>query len=167
MKKIITTIVAIAFACATTFAETPEQVQKGSILIEADVTDMNLKVTNGVVFSFQGTGGYFIIDRLAGLGSIGLTAQSGWTEFRFSLGGRYYPFDFWKGSLFGDFSFNLRTGSGGGASQTIFGITTRVGYALFLNRHVSVEPLMYLYIPFKKNVGGVALGFGAAISIYL
>ncbi|MDR0294835.1 MAG: hypothetical protein LBH91_01400 [Prevotellaceae bacterium] len=166
MRKIIITIVAAIFACAA-FAETPEQIQKGSILIETQFTDMNLKLTNGVVFGFHATGGYFIIDKLAGLASIGLDAMSGSTRFSFSLGGRYYPLKLGPGTLFGDLSFGLSTQSGGDSSLTIFGVETRAGYALFLNRNVSVEPLMYLQIPFKKNVGGVALGFGAAISIYL
>jgi|GEM_PF-1825058 len=174
MKKFFITIVAATFAFAA-FAETPEQIQKGSILIEtvvigetigADNTSMGLRFTNGVAFGFSGTGGYFIMDKLAGLGKIGLSAQSGWTQFNFSLGGRYYPLTLWKGSLFGDFLFNLATGGGNGRSETVVGITINAGYAFFLNRHVSVEPLMYLDIPFKKG-HKVNLGIGAAISIYL
>ena len=165
MKKIITIVVAAAFACAT-FAQTPEQLQKGSILIETTTSQMNLKFTNGVTFGFGVTGGYFIMDKLAGLGTIGLNAQSGWTEFNFALGGRYYFLPLWKGSLFGDFLFNLRTGSGGGNSNTVVGIGINAGYAYFLNRHVSIEPLMWLDIPFKEG-HKVNFGIGAGISIYL
>jgi len=163
MKKIIITIVALTFACATTFAETPEQIQKGSILIETVATSMNLKLTNGVVFGLNGAGGYFIIDKLAGLTGISLNAADGGTVFEFSLGGRYYPLTLWKGSLFGDFLFNLHTQKG----STYVGIGINAGYAFFLNRNVSVEPLLYLNVPFKKGVGGVAFGLAAAIAIYL
>jgi len=161
MKKFFITIVAATFAFAA-LAETPEQIQKGSILIETVATSMNLKLTNGVVFGLNGTGGYFIMDKLAGLAGIRLNAAEG-TVFEFSLGGRYYPLTLWKGSLFGDFLFNLHTQKG----LTYVGIGINAGYAFFLNRNVSVEPVMYLDIPFKKGVGGVAFGIGAAIAIYL
>ena len=165
MKKIIITIVAATFAFAA-FAETPEQIQKGSILIETSTTTMDLRFTNGVAFGFNVAGGYFIMDKLAGLGVIGLNATSGNTTFNFSLGGRYYPLTLGPGSLFGDFLFNLRTGGPSGATETVVGIGINAGYAFFLNKHVSIDPLMWLDIPFSKGTR-VNLGIGAAITVYL
>ena len=171
MKKIIITIVAATFVCAT-FAQTPEQLQQGSIGIQTSITNMNLKFTNGVDFGFNVAGGYLIMDKLAGLAVIGLNAiagqqgEEGITIFNFSLGGRYYPLMLGPGSLFGDFLFNLSTGGPSGATRTIVGIGINAGYAFFLNRHVSIDPLMWLDIPFSKGTR-VNLGIGAAITVYL
>jgi len=161
MKKFIITIVAATFACAA-FAQTSEQLKKGSILIHASSTSMDFKFTNGTTFGINAAGGYFIMDKLAVIGGIGTQVMDGGTMFTIGAGARYYFLPLGEGALFGSGKFNLSTGGG----QTIFGIGLEGGYAFFLNRYISIEPLLYLNIPFKEGAK-VDVGIGAGISLYL
>jgi len=174
MKRIIITIVAATFAC-TTFAQVPEQLKKGRILINANSTEANIRFTHGVSLNINGTGGYFVMDKLAIGGNLGLDVVStevwdGWggsrnqsnTTFNLGVGARYHFLEGKKGSLFTTGLFNIAVGSG----DPVFGMALQGGYAFFLNRYVSVEPVMGLILPFKKGAG-VDFVIGAGISLYL
>jgi hypothetical protein len=174
MKKIIFTIVATMLVC-TTFAQVPVQLKKGNILIETSSTEVNIRFTNGVSLNIGGQGGYFVMDNLMIGGILGLNVQSqqisdGWggastqtsTSFDFGAGARYYFLASDMGALFASGLFKVTVGSG----DAIFGVAFNVGYAFFLNKYISIEPLMWLDLPFAKGTN-VNFGIGAGISLYL
>ena len=174
MKKIIFTIVAVTFAC-TTFAQVPVQLEKGNIFIETQSTGVGIRFTNGVSLNIGGTGGYFVMDKLMiggvlGLNVISQQTQDGWgnsstqtsTSFDFGAGARYYFLANSTGGLFATGLLKITVGSG----DAIFGVAFNGGYAFFLNKYISIEPLMWLDLPFAKGTR-VNFGIGAGISLYL
>ncbi|MDR1348707.1 MAG: hypothetical protein LBJ63_09860 [Prevotellaceae bacterium] len=179
MKKLMITMVAACLAC-TAFAQVPEQLQKGNILIETDATNVGIRFTNGVSMEIAGTGGYFIADKFLIGGTLGLnvvstesTAVGDWgeaigggssttTTFDIGAGVRYYFLTNQRGGLFATGMFNVTVGSG----DPVFGVRFNGGYAFFINKYISVEPLMLLTLPFSKG-SNVDFGIGAGISIYL
>jgi hypothetical protein len=177
MKKLIIILVAACFA-NTTYAQVPEQLKKGKILIQTDATSVGIRFTNGVSMNIQGTGGYFVMDKLAIGGGIGLNVESvestgfdGWgqttstttsTTFNLGAGARYYFLANSKGGLFASGMFQVAVGSG----DPVFGVNFNGGYAFFLNKYISIEPLMVLDLPFSKG-SNVNFSIGAGISIYL
>lgn len=174
MKKIIVTVVAVMFASAT-FAQVPEQLRQGNILIETSATNIGIRFTNGVSLNINGTGGYFVIDNLVIGGNIGLNVVSqkiedGWggsstqtnTSFNLGAGARYYFLTNDRGGLFASGLFNVTVGSG----DPVFGVTFNGGYAFFVNRYISIEPALILDLPFAKG-SSVNFGIGAGISLYL
>ncbi|MDR1199783.1 MAG: hypothetical protein LBK94_12370 [Prevotellaceae bacterium] len=179
MKKLIVILAAACFI-GTAFAQVPEQLQKGNILIETDATNVGIIFTNGVSMNISGTGGYFIADKLVIGGGIGLAVVStesaavgDWgevtggrstttTTFNIGAGVRYYFLANQRGGLFATGMFNVAVGSG----DPVFGVKFNGGYAFFINRYLSIEPLMLLNLPFSKG-SNVDFGIGAGISIYL
>jgi hypothetical protein len=172
--QVIITIVAAMFA-STTFAQVPEQLKKGNILIETSLTNVNIRFTNGVSLNIGGQGGYFVMDNLAIVGGLGLSVISqptgdGWggtsnqttTTFELGAGARYYFLANSTGGLFAAGGFKVTVGSG----DAIFGLLLNGGYAFFINKYISIEPMMILDLPFAK---GTSVNFliGAGISIYL
>jgi hypothetical protein len=178
MRKILIIMVAALFSYAAV-AQVPEQLKQGSILIETEATGVNIKFTNGVGLNINATGGYFVIDKLAIGGGIGLgvvsqevanfddwggtgTSTSSTTTFNFGAGARYYFLSNAKGGLFATGMFNITVGSG----DAVFGLNFNGGYSFFINKYISIEPLMYINLPFAKGTS-VDFGIGAGISIYL
>ena len=174
MKKFFTIMIIAMFASAA-FAQVPEQLKKGTIAFQADVTNIDLRLTNGVSLNLGGLGQYFIMDKLGLVGGIGLnvdsneqvgafgeTTTSSTTTFDLAFGARYYFLESKKGSLFATAGFKLATGAG----DTQFGFLLNGGYSFFLNRHISIEPLVSLDLPFSKG-SNVNFNIGAGISIYL
>ncbi|MDR1056677.1 MAG: hypothetical protein LBL90_12845 [Prevotellaceae bacterium] len=174
MKKLMITLVAACIAC-TIFAQVPEQLRKGNILIETDATNVGIRFTNGVSMEISGAGGYFITDKLVIAGGIGLdvisTESGNWdgtsstqtnTTFDIGAGVRYYFLANQRGGLFATGMFSVVVGSG----DPVFGVRFNGGYAFFINRYLSIEPLMQLDLPFSKGTK-VNFGIGAGISIYL
>jgi hypothetical protein len=177
MKKLIIILVAACIA-NTTFAQVPEQLKKGNILIATDASSVGIRFTNGVSMDISGTGGYFVMDKLAISGGIGLnvvstetagiggfgevtTSTTTSTTFNLGAGVRYYFLSNAKGGLFATGLFQVAVGSG----DPVFGVNFNGGYAFFLNKYISIEPLMVIDLPFSKGAD-VNFGIGAGISIY-
>ncbi|MDR1553842.1 MAG: hypothetical protein LBS69_10330 [Prevotellaceae bacterium] len=175
MKKLMITLVAAFIAC-TAFAQVPEQLQKGNILIAADGTSVGIRFTNGVALNINGTGGYFVADKLAIAGGIGLNVASTesvageWgetssstttTTFDIGAGVRYYFLANSRGGLFATAMFKVTVGSG----DPVFGVNFNGGYAFFINKNISIEPLMIIDLPFSKGAD-VNFGIGAGFSLY-
>jgi len=143
----------------------------------------NSNITNDM-FTLTPQAGYFVIDNLAvGLdASFGLgksTTSSGTTKYTYILAGpfvRYYlkPGIFFQGEYqFGSEKYTIsfppylnQTGT-----ETLSAWALSLGYALFLNEHVAIEPMVSYKSSIAKETdykgtnAGIAIGVG--LQIYL
>lgn len=161
MKKVIFTLVAlVSFSAAFAQFEAGRKLVGGNFgfgfstaKIERD--NATTTVGKGSEFTFTPQFGYFVIDNLALGAGIGLSTSSFKedgssdkrtdTEVTFSPFARYYfgPGVFVHGGI--DVGSNKVKYSGdfsGEEKESIFGGNIGVGYAIFLNDHVAIEPMV-------------------------
>lgn len=162
----------LAMGLSTTLSA---QLQQGTILAagsisftsESNSENDDYSETN---FSLMPRAGYFITDNIAAGASILFSSssfestgvESDVSAFGFGPFLRYYL----ESGLYGEVAFDyVSTTFNDNDAVTGTWITPRVGYAAFLNDHVSVEPSIFYSIgggDLYENLGrfGIAIGFG-------
>ena len=150
MKKLLLTA-AVVFALTTVNAQT----EKGSILIETNISNQMVGTTSFSLSSFDGEtayslgmdGGYFIMDDLAikvGLGYSDISSNDT-SVFSYRLGAKYYlmskiPLTLdYTGATIKDYDEN----------PSWLGVGA--GYAIFLGSNVSVEPGLRYNLTMNDN----------------
>ncbi len=151
------------------------QLQEGTILASGAISftsqsNSDVDDFSRTVFSLTPSAGYFITDNLAGGTSV--TFRSSSTESpgfesdatTFGVGPflRYYL----ESGLYAELALNFESQTSND-NDAVTGtlLTPRLGYAAFLNDHVSVEPSLFYSIgggDLYENIGifGIAIGFG-------
>lgn len=143
----------LLFSSLFLFSSLTAQTQKGSLMVGGNVgfSSQSQKDVDGSLNTLHiaPMAGYFFADRIAGGVRVDFTsvkfseADDGSTYFNFGPFLRYYT----TMGIFGELAYQLN-------SQTILDndsesgsyLTPRVGYAAFLNDHVSIEPSVYYAI---------------------
>ncbi len=160
MKKVIFVMLAAFLFTANTMAQHP--INKGDFFVNASLSNFDLSFGDGTSFKMASYGGYFLIDKLALIGGIGLDTRKDYTSFDFSAGVRYYFLEQTKGSFFTSGTLDLTKVTDIDATV---GMKFNLGYAFFIVPNVSLEPLINLWIPFSSDYD-VTFSIAGGISVY-
>ena len=152
-------VLALSFIAATgAFAQDP--IEQGAWVFSGN-TNLGINSysqtggSSNSVFNIGLKGGYFFMDNLAGGLLFDLVSSSGSSVTGIGVFGRYYV----NGKIF--LGAGFKSTSSSGASST--SIPLEVGYAIFLNNTIAIEPA-FNYTSFD---GGSILGLNIAFSVYL
>ncbi len=168
MKKVLLMMIAIVLTAGTAMAQIPTE--RGNAFVNAHTSDFNLSFGNGTRFSLGANAGYFVFNNFAVLGGLGVSAtkykENGiefkTNSFNVNVGARFYFAEQNNGKFFASGLFGVDKAKGRDATASL---TFNAGYALFLNEHVALEPLVNLWIPFSDGYD-VRFSLGAGISVY-
>lgn len=159
MKKLLIVLAAFALSsCAYA------QISKGTIMLAGsssfDFTSNNEDAGDFSQIDLDVKGGYFIMDNLALGLNLGYSKNSELDDAltTFGLFGRYYV----NGKILVGLGFNSSKFGDVSFSE----IPIEVGYALFLNDAVALEPALN-YTMFGGDAEGAAFGFRIGISVFL
>lgn len=136
MKKVLMTLVVATLCSVSAFA----QFEKGKWYGNASVTNMGLSYSerDDLRFGFGLSGGYMVEDNFMMLAECGLDySHSRWNSLYVGAKGRYYMEQ--NGVFFGAGVKWMHEYKSVNDVQ----LTPEVGYCFFLNRHVTVEPVVY------------------------
>ncbi len=143
------------------------QFEQGKKYISASFSGLDLGYNGSSEFNvgLQLKGGYFLADNLAVVGTVGYNHVGGDddTPDRFSLGaqGRYYILQ--NGIYLGVGATYKH------ANHNYNDIlpSVEIGYAFFINRHVTIEPAVYYEQSFKDHSKYSNVGLRLGLGVYL
>jgi hypothetical protein len=160
MKKLLL-ITLIAFV---TTSDLRAQTEKGNVMVGGEV--LLLAQSGNTTFSASPNIGYFFLNDFAGGAELNLITGGGYTNWGIGPYLRGYFAGNPTGKLFAQLGLAL-TGSsyGSGTSQSSAGLSGRLGYAAFLNKHVALE-FAGRILTGGKNVKAI-YGLGAGFQIHL
>ena len=158
MKKIAFILVALMMSVAAN-----AQFEKGKAYIGASLTNLDLSY-NGLReghFGLGGKMGYMVADDLLLTGQVAYEKQKDVPyQLSFGVGGRYYIV---QNGLYVGLSGNYKHSEG--YSDVLPSV--QLGYALFLNGSVTVEPEIYYEQSFKNHKDYSTVGLRLGIGVYL
>ncbi len=157
-------IIAVLLTAGTAMAQIPTE--KGNAFINANTSDFTLSFGNGALFNIGADAGYFIFNNFAVMGGLSFMAFKDGdyktNSFGINAGARFYFLEQSRGKFFASGLFGVDKIKGVDATVSL---TFNAGYAFFLTEHVSLEPLVNLWIPFADGYD-VRFSLGAGISVY-
>jgi hypothetical protein len=135
-----------------------QNVSKGVILAGGNA-GFNVVRANGnseVLFTLNPTAGIFIINGLALGANMNLTLADNLTQFGFGPFARYYV----APNIFAQSGFGFSSLKIGNfdANTSLYG-NIGMGYSIFLNNHVALEPILNFQFGEAQDVFGVNIGF--------
>jgi hypothetical protein len=166
MRKQLLTLLAVII-CLSASA----QINQGAVMISAqsnlNFTSTDSDGSSSEVFALKAAVGYFVAENFAIGPVLSYEKEGDYTTTGFGLLARYYV----NGKLFfgaGYMSNRVKIdfGSYGDAKVTLNAIPLEVGYAVFLNPNVSLEPSVG-YTIFSGDGDGSAFGINIGFGIYL
>ncbi len=160
MKKVLFVVFVSFLMVGSTMAQLP--ISKDNFFVNANTSDFRLSFSDGTSFNLGAHGGYFLADKLALVGGLTIEASDGYNAFGIQAGARYYFLEQSKGSFFASGLLGVRKQKDVDAT---FGLTLNAGYAIFLNEHVALEPMVNLWLPFSSDYD-VIFSIGGGISVY-
>ena len=162
IRKLSLMVVALMMAIAA-----HAQFEQGKKYISASFSGLDMGYNGSSEFNvgLQAKGGYFLADNLAVVGLIGYNHVGGDDETpdRVSLGvqGRYYIIQngiyLGAGATYKHANHNY--------NDIMPGV--EIGYAFFINRHVTIEPAIYYEQSFKDHSKYSNVGLRLGLGIYL
>lgn len=162
MKKIFVALL-LAVVSMSAFA----QFEKGTKYVKGSVTGFGLdwNKAGGFHIGIGAGAGYFVADSWMLKGQLGWEHQDGANEFLLGAGARYYMVD--NGFFFGG---NLGYGvscasSAADAFHNVY-LTPEAGYCFYLNRHVSIEPSVYVDMSLNHFKDYTKLGLKVTFGYY-
>lgn len=187
MKKMILGLLISGAALITT--PTHAQLQKGNLMIGADLANIELNLQSGNTkfgFDLNPKLGYFVDDNIAvgGMLNIGIESSKGYFDFEYGIGafGRYYVSDprtillkharFFAEAGVGINGYNTRTETVAGTVSTStngLGISAGPGVAYFLSPNISLEALLKydLAVGFGNSTTNNKFSVNVGFQIYL
>jgi outer membrane protein len=180
MKKLI-----IALLMLLTSATTYAQFNKGRMLVGGQ---LSLNTTSpdadykGVSFSLAPQFGYFVVNNFAVGAGINYSAQKNKSDYSsyFSTSLQFQPFVryYFKPGIFVHGSYGIGAGrtefTSDNVSYNLYSWTAAAGYAIFLNDHVAIEPMLgYKWDTLNEKatdgqkISSSALYFQVGFQIYL
>ncbi|MDR3351321.1 MAG: hypothetical protein LBN98_06770 [Prevotellaceae bacterium] len=167
IKKII--LVTVSALLFTVGAVAQSQTEAKRFFLNAELSNLNLKFTPAPFeFGVGAGGGFFVIDNLAVRAQAGVRFMAGQdggnshTNVDFGVGGRYYLKGIFLDALFQ--GANIGVNSKGHRKLEV-GVRGALGYAFFLNDHVSLEPAV-TFGKFFMDGSKFQAGLNAAFSFY-
>ncbi|MDR0667910.1 MAG: hypothetical protein LBF90_04755 [Prevotellaceae bacterium] len=167
MKKIILVSVAALLFSTVAVAQSPTAANK--LFLNAELSGLSLGFTpEPFELGLSAGGGYFVIDNLAVRALVGLDiigGQDGFdgaTLFAIGAGARYYLKGFFLEALL----LGANTAFNDEGERTMeLGIQGAVGYSVFLNEHIALEPSITFGTGFSEG-SQFSMGLNAAFSVY-
>jgi hypothetical protein len=143
------------------------QFEQGKKYISASFSGLELGYNGSSDFNvgLQMKGGYFVMDNLLALGTIGYNHIGGDddTPDRFSIGahGRYYII---QNGIYLDAGVTYKHGN---HNYNDLMPAVEIGYAFFINRTVTVEPAIFYEQSIKDHSKYSNVGFRLGLGVYL
>ncbi len=163
MKKILLTLlVAMTGLCANA------QFEQTKKYINASLSEFNMGLNDKSDFSFDFNvaAGYFVDKDFLIRGELGYGYTNKSNSFNINLGTRYY---FERNGVFVGVSGGLdwlEHGGYNGHGKWLLNVPAEVGYAFFINRHVTIEPSLYYKVCLNEFKDYSDLGFKIGLGVY-
>lgn len=159
MKKLAMVLVALTMALTAS-----AQFEEGTWYGNASMSSLNLNYNDNNGLAFNGTAkvGYCLADNLMVLASAGVDTNKHFTNLSLGVGGRYYIIQ--NGIYLG---VNAQIKQVDTEKHNDFMPGIEVGYAFFINRHVTIEPAIYYDQSFKSHKDYSTIGFRVGIGVYM
>ena len=163
MKKFFVAIAMLAMTLAVSAQSSDTPFEKGKIYVGAGFSGLNLNYNSNTKWNFDinARGGYFIEDNWMLLGEFlwGIRQKAD-NSFAIGAGGRYYIVQ--NGLYLGAGARFAHQGS----DYNDFMPNVNVGYAYFLNHHVTIEPELYFDISTKSFKDYTGVGLRVTMGVY-
>ena len=163
MKKFFFALAMFAMALTASAQSSDTPFEKGKIYVGAGFSGLNLNYNSNTKWNFDinTRGGYFIEDNWMLLGEFmwGIRQKAD-NEFLLGAGARYYIVQ--NGLYLGAGARYAHQGS----EYNDFVPNVNVGYAYFLNRHVTIEPELYFDISTKSFKDYTGVGLRVMLGVY-
>lgn len=163
MKKFIVSIAMLAMTLVANAQSSETPFAKGKIYAGAGFSGLNLHYNSKTKWNFDinARGGYFIEDNWMLLGEFlwGIRQKAD-NSFAIGAGGRYYIVQ--NGLYLGAGARFAHQGS----DYNDFMPNVNVGYAYFLNHHVTIEPELYFDISTKSFKDYTGVGLRVTMGVY-
>lgn len=163
MKKFIVSIAMLAMTLVANAQSSETPFAKGKIYAGAGFSGLNLHYNSKSKWNFDinARGGYFIEDNWMLLGEFlwGIRQKAD-NSFAIGAGGRYYIVQ--NGLYLGAGARFAHQGS----DYNDFMPNVNVGYAYFLNHHVTIEPELYFDISTKSFKDYTGVGLRVTMGVY-
>jgi hypothetical protein len=163
MKKFIVSIAMLAMTLVANAQSSDTPFAKGKIYVGAGFSGLNLHYNSKSKWNFDinARGGYFIEDNWMLLGEFlwGIRQKAD-NSFAIGAGGRYYIVQ--NGLYLGAGARFAHQGS----DYNDFMPNVNVGYAYFLNHHVTIEPELYFDISTKSFKDYTGVGLRVTMGVY-
>ncbi len=156
MKKVF-----LALLLAAVSLGASAQFEKGTKYVSASVSDFGLSYSKAEDFrlGLNVLGGYFFSDGWMGIAQLGWDHSSGTNNFNAGVAARYYMV---RNGIYGGLGFKYQ--HIGPVVQNNVYLSPEVGYCFYLNRHVSIEPAVYVDMCLNRfkdfTKVGLKIGFG-------
>lgn len=142
------------------------QFEKNVWYVNASLTGLDLShsKSEGTNFGFALSGGAFIEDNVALLLNFkGQYVEHGTDETSLGAQARYY---FSSCGVYGGLGLSYKHLENGNHQKDLVCLTPELGYAFFLNRHLTIEPAVYYDMSFKDSSDYSKLGFKIGFGFY-
>lgn len=162
MKKVILSLALLL----TGALQANAQFEQGKKYIGASLSNLEMKYSKAKDFSFglNLNGGYFIDNEIMAKAELGYGYAGKASSLNLGAGLRYY---FENNGVFvgagGEMQWNEFSGY---HDKFRFYTPVEVGYAFFINRHVTVEPSVYYKICYNEFKDYCDLGFKIGFGVY-
>lgn len=159
MKKIYLVLLALTMTLAA-----HAQFEQGKWYGGASLSGLNLNYSSASKLSldFNAKGGYFFSDCLMAYAETGVDTGKDYTNLSLTAGGRYYILQ--NGIFLGA---NVGVKQVDTESHNDVKVGVEVGYAFFINRHVTIEPSIFYDQSFKSHKDFSKVGFCIGLGIYM
>lgn len=159
MKKIAMIIVALVMTITAS-----AQFEAGTMYGNASMSGLNLSYnsTTKCAFNVDAKVGYCLADNLMVLGMAGIDTQSAYTNLSVGVGGRYYII---QNGIYLGANLQIKQVDTQKHNDVMPGV--ELGYAFFINRHVTIEPAIYYDQSFKNHSDYSTVGFRIGIGVYM
>ena len=163
MKKIFIALAMFAMALTVSAQSSDTPFEKGKVYVGAGFSGLNLNYNSKSKWNLDidARGGYFIEDNWMLLGEFlwGIRQKAD-NSFAIGAGGRYYIVQ--NGLYLGAGARFAHQGS----DYNDFMPNVNVGYAYFLNHHVTIEPELYFDISTKSFKDYTGVGLRVTMGVY-
>ena len=163
MKKIFIALAMFAMALTVSAQSSDTPFEKGKIYVGAGFSGLNLNYNSNSKWNFDinARGGYFIEDNWMLLGEFMWGIRTGAdNSFKLGAGARYYIVQ--NGLYLGAGARYAHQGS----EYNDFVPNVNIGYAYFLNHHVTIEPELYFDISTKSFKDYAGVGLRVTLGVY-
>ena len=164
MKKTLLSIVLMLAGCLCASA----QFEQGKKYIGASLSNIDLSYNKARDFNFgmNLNGGYFLDNEFLVKADLGYAYESKTHAFNAAAGARYY---FERNGIFigagGELQWRDHFGRKN-HGKTLLYTPVELGYAFFINRHVTVEPSAYYKICYNEFKDHCEFGFKIGFGVY-
>ena len=139
------------------------QFEEGTWYGNASTSSLNLcyNSTSKCAFNLNAKAGYCLADNLMVLASAGVDTQDSYTNLSIGVGGRYYII---QNGIYLGANLQIKQVDTEKHNDVMPGV--EVGYAFFLNRHVTVDPAIYYDQSLKSHKDYSTIGFRIGLGVY-